>query len=76
MPTPAIDGDHTYGVCSYGQLRCIETKTGKRVWETMKATRGKLTPAKVAESDEPDGSERWSNAFLIKHADRYFLFNE
>ncbi len=65
MPTPVIDGDHIYGVCSYGQLRCIEANTGKRVWETMKATRGKLTPPKVAESDEPGTGERWSNAFIV-----------
>jgi outer membrane protein assembly factor BamB len=76
IPTPFVDGDHIYGVCSYGQLRCIEAKTGKRVWETMQATRGKLTPEKVAASPEPADGERWSNAFLIRHADRYFLFNE
>jgi outer membrane protein assembly factor BamB len=76
MPTPFVDGDHIYGVCSYGQLRCIEAKTGKRVWETMQATRGKLTPEKVAASPEPTDGERWSNAFLIRNCDRYFLFNE
>jgi outer membrane protein assembly factor BamB len=76
MPTPVIDGDYVYGVCSYGQLRCIEVDTGKRIWESMKATRGKLTPPRVAERDEPDGGERWSNAFIIPHVDRYFLFNE
>ncbi len=76
MPTPVVDGEYIYGVCSYGQLRCIEAQTGKRVWETMKATRGKLTPAKVVASDEPADSERWSNAFIIRQADRYFLFNE
>jgi outer membrane protein assembly factor BamB len=76
MPTPVVDGDYIYGVCSYGQLRCIETNTGKRVWETMKATRGKLTPPKVAEGDEPGTGERWSNAFIVKNGDRYFLFNE
>jgi outer membrane protein assembly factor BamB len=76
MPTPVIDGDYVYGVCSYGQLRCLEVNTGKRVWESMKATRGKLTPPRVAERDEPDGGERWSNAFLIPNAGRYFLFNE
>jgi outer membrane protein assembly factor BamB len=76
MPTPVIDGDHVYGVCSYGQLRCIEVNTGKRVWESMKATRGKLTPPKVAEREEPDGGERWSNAFLIPQGDRTILFNE
>jgi hypothetical protein len=76
MPTPFVDGDYTYGVCSYGQLRCIKTATGERIWETMKATRGALTPPKVAAKEEPGTSERWSNAFLIRHEDRYFLFNE
>jgi hypothetical protein len=76
MCTPWVEGDHIYGVCSYGQLRCIEANTGKRVWESMQATRGKLTPAKVAEEPEPAERERWSLAFLIPHRDRFFLFNE
>ncbi len=76
MPTPFIDGDYTYGICSYGQLRCIKTETGERVWATMQATRGKLTPPRVAMNDTPADTERWSNAFLVRHADRYFLFNE
>ncbi|MDB5310109.1 MAG: outer rane biosis protein BamB [Gemmataceae bacterium] len=76
IATPVVDGDYVYGVCSYGQLRCIEARTGKRVWETMKATRGKLTPEKVAAEPEPAQSERWSNAFLTPQDGRYFLFNE
>jgi outer membrane protein assembly factor BamB len=76
MPTPVIDGDYAYGVCSYGQLRCIEVNTSKRIWESMKATRGKLTPPRVAGRDEPDAGERWSNAFLIPNGNRTFLFNE
>jgi outer membrane protein assembly factor BamB len=68
MPTPVIDGDHVYGVCSYGQLRCIEVNTGKRVWESMKATRGKLTPSRVAERDEPDGGERCQAGGAGTHA--------
>jgi outer membrane protein assembly factor BamB len=76
MCTPWVDGEHIYGVCSYGQLRCIEANTGKRVWETMQATRGKLTPAKVAAEEEPAPTERWSLAFIIPQGDRYFLFNE
>jgi outer membrane protein assembly factor BamB len=76
IPTPVVDGDYVYGVCSYGQLRCIEVKTGKRVWETMQATRGKLTPQAVAAEPEPAESERWSNAFLTPQDGRYFLFNE
>lgn len=76
IPTPVVDGDYIYGICSYGQLRCIEAKTGKRVWEDMHATRGSLTPKKVADMAGPDETERWSNAFLIPHEGRYFIFNE
>jgi outer membrane protein assembly factor BamB len=62
MDTPVFKGGYIYGVCSYGQLRCLEAATGKRVWETLKATGGEL--------------ERWSNAFIVAQGDRYFLFNE
>jgi outer membrane protein assembly factor BamB len=62
IPTPFIEGGHIYGVCSYGQLRCLRLDTGARVWETLAATTGQEV--------------RWGNAFLVKHADRFFLFNE
>ena len=77
MTTPVVDGQQIYGVCSHGQLRCIQAETGTRVWADMAATRGKRTPAKVAANPEPDTStERWGHAFIVKQADRYFLFNE
>lgn len=60
IPTPWVTESHIYGVGSYGQLRCLETKTGKRVWETFKAT----------------GHDRWWTAFIIPHDDRYFIHNE
>lgn len=60
MPTPVVTESHIYGVCSYGQLRCLKTDTGERVWETLEAT----------------GSGRWWNAFLIPNGDRCFLHNE
>ena len=60
MMTPVVNQTHIYGVCSYGQLRCLETRTGKRLWETLEAT----------------GSDRWWNAFIIPHEDRYFIHNE
>jgi outer membrane protein assembly factor BamB len=65
MPTPFIQDEHIYGVCSYGQLRCLKASTGERVWETLEAT-GVKRPA------------RWANAFLIRlgETNRYFLFNE
>ncbi len=62
MPTPVIAGDHIYGVCSYGELRCLELQTGKRVWMSHEPIAGK--------------SVRWGNAFITPHDDRYFLFNE
>ena len=60
MPAPVITANNIYGVCSYGQLRCLDVNTGERVWETLKAT----------------GDGRWWNAFLIPHEDRYFIHNE
>ncbi|MHB9006745.1 MAG: PQQ-binding-like beta-propeller repeat protein [Limisphaerales bacterium] len=63
IPTPFIEDGHIYGVCSYGQLRCLRLDTGERQWETLAAT-------------TPEKETRWGNAFLIKHADRFFLFNE
>ncbi len=60
MPTPIVNEDFIFGVCSYGQLRCLNTSDGSRRWETLKAT----------------GSGRWWNAFLIPNGDRVFLHNE
>lgn len=63
ISTPYFDGDHIYGVCSYGQLRCLKAADGERVWETFSATTG--------------GKEaRWANAFLVKNGDRFFICNE
>ena len=60
MSTPIVDETHIYGVCSYGQLRCLDARTGERIWETRQAT----------------GDGRWWNAFLIPQEDRTFLHNE
>jgi outer membrane protein assembly factor BamB len=63
MPTPFLVDGSIYGVCSYGQLRCLKADTGERLWATLRAT--------------TDGKEaRWGNAFLVRHEDRFFLFNE
>ena len=61
--TPFLGGGYIYGVCSYGQLRCLKAETGERVWETFQATT----------SGEP---VRWANAFIVKNGQRFFLFNE
>jgi outer membrane protein assembly factor BamB len=64
MGSPYITGGHIYGVCSYGEFRCLEVASGKRVWETMATTTGEGNKA------------RWANVFVTPHRDRYFLFNE
>lgn len=61
--TPIIDGDVIYGVCHQGQLRAVELATGKRLWETLQPTTG----------SRPAG---YGTAFLVKHENGYFLFND
>src|SRR5262249_8019344 len=31
--TPVLQGDHLYGIDYYGELRCLDAATGKRIWE-------------------------------------------
>jgi outer membrane protein assembly factor BamB len=63
MTTPFLENGFIYGVCSYGQLRCLKADSGERVWETFQATT----------SGQP---VRWANAFIVKNGERFFLFNE
>ena len=60
MCSPIVTEDCIYGVGSYGEMRCLDTKTGKIVWETHDAT----------------GRDRWWNAFLVPHGDRVVICNE
>jgi outer membrane protein assembly factor BamB len=59
--TPVIDGDYIYGICSYGQFRCLSLKTGERIWETMEVMKEKA---------------RWASGFIIRHGGRYFINND
>ncbi len=61
--TAVVSGGHLYGACSYGEFRCLELATGRRVWESL----------------EPVGLERptrWGTVFVTPHEDRHFLFSE
>jgi outer membrane protein assembly factor BamB len=59
--TPVIDGGHIYGICSYGQFRCLRLSTGERVWETLAVTKEKA---------------RWASGFIVRNGDRYFINND
>ncbi len=61
VSTPVIQGDYIYGICSYGQFRCLDARTGKRVWETMDVTKEKV---------------RWSTGQIVRQGDRYFISND
>jgi hypothetical protein len=61
--TPFILDDVIYGVCRKGELRGVDLKSGNRLWETCAATTG-ARPA------------NYGTAFLVKHEDRFFLFND
>ncbi len=61
VTTPVIIGDYVYGVCSYGQFRCLRAQTGERMWESQ---------ALVGEK------ARWASAQIVRHGDRLFVNND
>ncbi|MEZ6140067.1 MAG: PQQ-binding-like beta-propeller repeat protein [Zavarzinella sp.] len=63
MCTPWIADGNIYGVCSYGELRCLDLLTGERKWFTHEPTSGK--------------SLRWGHAFIIPTTEGFsYIFNE
>ncbi len=68
MCTPFLQDGYIYGVCSYGQLRCLSMDTGERIWESLDAT--------GSTGNTRSRTDRWANAFLIKNGDKFFLANE
>lgn len=59
---PYAEGDHLYGICQDGELRCVELATGKRVWESLQAVGGKKGQCVTAN--------------IVRNGDRCFLFND
>jgi outer membrane protein assembly factor BamB len=60
IATPIIQNGYIYGVCSYGQLRCLDLGTGARVWESQEMT----------------DFARWAAAFAVQNEDRFFVNND
>lgn len=62
--TPFMTKEILYGNdCRSGALIAVDVETGKRLWEDYQATTGGR-PA------------NHGTAFIVQHADKYFLFNE
>jgi outer membrane protein assembly factor BamB len=58
---PVVDGEYIYGICAFGELRCLRARTGERIWENLQVTGGR---------------NRWGSAFMVRHQDRYFINND
>jgi len=60
ISTPYLEGDFVYGVDSYGEFRCLDARTGDRIWESL----------------APTPKSRWSTIHMVKNGDRMWMFNE
>ena len=60
ISTPYLEGDYVYGVDSYGQLRCLDARTGDRVWEDLTAV----------------PKARWATIHMVRNGQRIWMFNE
>jgi outer membrane protein assembly factor BamB len=58
--TPYLEGDYVYGVDSYGELRCLDARTGDRKWEDLTAV----------------PKARWATIHMVRNAGRVWMFNE
>ena len=61
--TPFLEADVIYGCDGSGTLICAKIGDGTRLWETAQPTSG-------------ERGKRYATVFLVKHKDRFFLFNE
>jgi outer membrane protein assembly factor BamB len=60
MGSPILQGGHVYGVCNFGELRCLAADTGKRLWEHPTLERRALGPT----------------TFIVPQGNRHFLFSD
>ena len=60
ISTPIMLGGYIYGVDSYGELRCLDAKTGDRIWESQDAV----------------PKARWSTIHFVRNGDNVWMFNE
>jgi outer membrane protein assembly factor BamB len=60
ISTPIMLGEYVYGVDSYGELRCLDAKTGDRIWESQEAV----------------PKARWATIHFVVNGDRVWMFTE
>jgi outer membrane protein assembly factor BamB len=62
MCTPVIRDGYLYGVCGFGELRCLDLSNGDRKWETFAPTEGKKS--------------LFGQVFIVEQAGRYWMWND
>lgn len=65
MTTPVLKDGFIYGICGTGELRCLDSKTGERIWETRDHLNGKET--------------LFGTSFIVQHGDsgnRFFIWTD
>jgi outer membrane protein assembly factor BamB len=60
ISTPYMTGDYVYGVDSYGELRCLDAKTGDRIWESEAAV----------------PRARWATIHMVRNGENIWMFND
>jgi outer membrane protein assembly factor BamB len=62
MSTPVIRNGYVYGICAFGELRCLDLATGDRKWESLEVFGGE--------------AGFFASAFIIEQADHYWIWND
>jgi outer membrane protein assembly factor BamB len=62
MSTPVIGDGQIYGICAFGELRCLDLATGDRKWESLEVFDGE--------------TGFFASAFLVEQAGHYWIFND
>ena len=60
ISSPLLKGDFIYGVDSYGELRCLDLKSGDRIWEDLTAV----------------PRARWATIHIMRDGDQELMFND
>ena len=60
ISTPLLDDGHIYGIDAYGMLRCLDIRTGDRIWESADAV----------------PQARWANVHMVRNGDKVWMLNE
>jgi hypothetical protein len=65
MATPVLKDGFIYGICAAGELRCLDAKSGERVWESREHLGGK--------------ERMFGTSFLVQQgdqSDRFFIWTD